>query len=158
MSETRIRHGWLYAVNNGGHPDIDVPEPYLCVKHNGRPRFVLAPGLANSHDGPHDTAQWVTLARDWGWDLRPDQILGPWNAHKPRGGAYDGTLTTTHHTEGKTVTITTGWHEHDGYTANIEIRTNNPYIARYIMRYLGTDKRTTEQHTGISTPEPGEGA
>ncbi len=154
----RLKTGHLYAVNNGGHPEIDPPEPYICVNHEGRPRLVLAPSLAEEHDGPHDTQQWVTLARDWGWELRPDQILGPWNAHKPRRGTYDGTLTTTHQTKDKTVTVTTSWHETDGYTAWIETTTNNPWVARFIMRYLGVDKRATEQHTGISTPETGRSA
>lgn len=149
-----IKNGYLYAVNTGGHPEIDTPEPYICVRLFGAPRFVLAPSLANENDGPHDTEQWEALAQDWGWDLRPEQIIGLWNAHKPGKETYNGTLTTTHKTRDKTVTVTTAWHERDGYTAWIETTTNNPWIARFIMRYLGVDKKTTEQHTGVSTPEP----
>lgn len=153
-----IKDGHLYAVNTGGHPEIDTPEPYLCVNLHGQPRFVHAPGLAESHDGPYDTTEWADIARRHGWTLRPDHILGPWNQHKPRTGEHLGTLTTTHQTPAHTTTITTAWHEQDGYTCWIHTTTNNPHHARTLMRYLGATRHDAELHTGISTPETGRGA
>ena len=146
-----IRAGRLYAVNNSSHPGIDTPEPYLCLNIGGTPRFIFAPGLANSGDGPHDTGAWMDHVQ-WAWALRADQVLGPWSEHRPPSRTAN-TRTTTIKAATHTTRVTTSNDPHDGYTTWFETTTTNPYFTKTLMRYLGADRPEAERHSGIGTPE-----
>lgn len=159
MTVDRIKAGHLYAINNGGHPDIDTPEPYLCINIDRGPVFLHAPFLAESGNGPHDTTPHEDNARKWGWQMNPDHILGDWETHRhQRTNPWQ--TTHTWHNQTHTATLTVTDHPHDGWHLTIETTTNNPYIAYSHLRYLGLDKTTAQHITGITinTPEPEQGA
>jgi len=146
-----IRSGCLYAVNNSSHPGIDTPEPYLCLNISGTPRFIFAPGLADSNDGPHEIGPWMQYAH-WAWALRADQVLGLWSEHRPPSRTAN-TRTTTIKTATHTTRVTTSNDPHDGHTTWFETTTTNPYYTKILMRYLGATRQQAGRHSGVETPE-----